>query len=304
MSSSKFHDLGKLKDYYNILSIKTTATDEDIRKAHHTSALKYHPDKQATDEEIRKNNPVFRLIQEAYEVLKDPERRKKYDLVYMADKNGTESRRTKRPSSNKPAEPERSEFRRPNFPHRAPRPDNENPKPFGWWTPTKPGEEHNNPKQYGSLKTPQDFKEALDHIKARQRYFIAEVDQTEVAWIEARTYTEQQFNRMRRDAKESPDGKMHSPFTKNAALHLFHELSIKLYDLEKQTIKLSWRLGTIGIAWDSFMNAMNWKEMNEFIVATKQIKDGRNLLDDLDKQIEDYRKSAWEDMRKIDFVEK
>lgn len=63
-------------DYYKILGISKDATQEDIKKAYRKLARKYHPD-------LNKNNPnaqeKFQEINEANEVLSNPEKRKRYD---------------------------------------------------------------------------------------------------------------------------------------------------------------------------------------------------------------------------------
>jgi len=64
------------KDYYSILGIAKTATDEEIKKAFRKLAVKYHPDKNAGNKEAEEK---FKEINEAYEVLSDPEKRPKYD---------------------------------------------------------------------------------------------------------------------------------------------------------------------------------------------------------------------------------
>ncbi|KAE9968973.1 hypothetical protein EG328_002558 [Venturia inaequalis] len=291
--SSKFSDeTGILKDYYKILDIPTTATDEDIRKAHHAGVLKHHPDKQTTDGERRQNTPLFRLIQEAYEVLKTPKMRREYDLAYVANRNGTDPRRTPPPSPYTPAESGRSEFRRPDFPRRTPRPENESARPIP--KPRKPSSD---------LKTPQDLQAAYDLMIGRQRFFVAQKDTTEVAGIEARTYFEQQFNRIHQDAQRAPDGHMYSSVTRKDAMKLWSGMAGKLHALEAEMIKLSWILDKIGIFWDRFMKTTNWKEMKEFSTATQQIKEGKEMLDSLDRESWVYRKSAWEDVRKFCFVE-
>ena len=67
----------KFKDYYDVLGVARTAGADDIRKAYRKLARKYHPDinKQA-DAEAR-----FKEIGEAYEVLNDPEKRRRYDAL-------------------------------------------------------------------------------------------------------------------------------------------------------------------------------------------------------------------------------
>ncbi len=63
-------------DYYKILGISKTATDDDIKKAYRKLARKLHPDLNPKDKEAGKK---FQQINEANEVLSDPEKRKKYD---------------------------------------------------------------------------------------------------------------------------------------------------------------------------------------------------------------------------------
>jgi curved DNA-binding protein len=61
-------------DYYKILGISKTATEEDIKKAYRKLARKLHPDLNPQDKEAHKK---FQQINEANEVLSDPEKRKK-----------------------------------------------------------------------------------------------------------------------------------------------------------------------------------------------------------------------------------
>jgi len=63
-------------DYYKILGISKTASEEDIKKAYRKLARKLHPDLNPNDKEAHKK---FQQINEANEVLSDPEKRKKYD---------------------------------------------------------------------------------------------------------------------------------------------------------------------------------------------------------------------------------
>ena len=63
-------------DYYNILSVDKKASEEDIKKAYRKLARKLHPDLNPNDKEANKK---FQQVNEANEVLSDPEKRKKYD---------------------------------------------------------------------------------------------------------------------------------------------------------------------------------------------------------------------------------
>jgi curved DNA-binding protein len=63
-------------DYYKILEVDKNATEADIKKAYRRLARKYHPDVNPKDESAKKK---FQQINEANEVLSDPEKRKKYD---------------------------------------------------------------------------------------------------------------------------------------------------------------------------------------------------------------------------------
>src|ERR1700743_863424 len=63
-------------DYYNILGVSKTATQDEIRSAYRKLARKHHPDLNPNDKEANKR---FQQINEANEVLSDPEKRKKYD---------------------------------------------------------------------------------------------------------------------------------------------------------------------------------------------------------------------------------
>ncbi len=64
------------KDYYKVLGVDKKATEDEIKKAYRKLAVKYHPDKNQGDKEAEAK---FKEVAEAYEVLKDPDKRKKYD---------------------------------------------------------------------------------------------------------------------------------------------------------------------------------------------------------------------------------
>jgi len=63
-------------DYYKVLDVTKSATEADIKKAYRKLARKYHPDLNPNDKEAEKK---FKEINEANEVLSNPENRKKYD---------------------------------------------------------------------------------------------------------------------------------------------------------------------------------------------------------------------------------
>lgn len=63
-------------DYYKVLGVDKNASEEDIKKAYRKLARKLHPDLNPNDKEAHKK---FQQINEANEVLSDPEKRKKYD---------------------------------------------------------------------------------------------------------------------------------------------------------------------------------------------------------------------------------
>ena len=75
----------EFKDYYEILGVPRTATQDEIHRAFRKLALKYHPDvaKDKTNAEER-----FKELNEANEVLSDPEKRKKYDALGANWKQG------------------------------------------------------------------------------------------------------------------------------------------------------------------------------------------------------------------------
>ncbi|MFB3786148.1 MAG: DnaJ C-terminal domain-containing protein [bacterium] len=67
----------KYKDYYEILGVKRDASEEEIKKAYRKLARKYHPDMNKDPEAENR----FKEINEAHEVLSDPEKRKRYDML-------------------------------------------------------------------------------------------------------------------------------------------------------------------------------------------------------------------------------
>jgi curved DNA-binding protein len=79
-------------DYYQILGINKTATEKDIKAAFRKLARKYHPDLNPNDDQAKKK---FQELNEANEVLSDPEKRKKYDLYGENWEHGEEYERAR-----------------------------------------------------------------------------------------------------------------------------------------------------------------------------------------------------------------
>src|SRR6059058_2942852 len=64
------------RDYYEVLSVSRTATEEEIKRSYRKLAVKFHPDKNPDDAHAEEK---FKELGEAYDVLMDPDKRAAYD---------------------------------------------------------------------------------------------------------------------------------------------------------------------------------------------------------------------------------
>lgn len=75
------------KDFYEVLGVDKSASEDEIKKAFKKAALKYHPDRNKGDKEAEEK---FKEVNEAYQVLSDAEKRQRYDQFGTADFNGAQ----------------------------------------------------------------------------------------------------------------------------------------------------------------------------------------------------------------------
>ena len=78
--------MAEKKDYYEILGVSKSATDDELKKAYRKMAKKYHPD--ANPNNKAEAEKKFKEVNEAYEVLSNPQKRKMYDQFGTTDPSG------------------------------------------------------------------------------------------------------------------------------------------------------------------------------------------------------------------------
>lgn len=80
----------KRKDYYKILGVPRTASQDEIKKAYRKRALLHHPDRHSnsSDGEKKDQECKFKELGEAYNILSDPKKRARYDNGYDDDGSG------------------------------------------------------------------------------------------------------------------------------------------------------------------------------------------------------------------------
>ena len=69
--------MAEKRDYYEVLGVSKTATEEELKKAYRKLAKKYHPD--ANPDNRKEAEAKFKEVNEAYENLSDPQKRRMYD---------------------------------------------------------------------------------------------------------------------------------------------------------------------------------------------------------------------------------
>jgi molecular chaperone DnaJ len=74
------------KDYYKILEVSRSASDDEIKKSYRKIAMQYHPDRNPGNKEAEEK---FKMASEAYEVLRDPEKREIYNRYGIEGLKGT-----------------------------------------------------------------------------------------------------------------------------------------------------------------------------------------------------------------------
>src|SRR5690625_7470811 len=73
------------RDYYEVLGVDRNADEKELKKAYRKLAMKYHPDRNKGDEAA---GETFKEASEAYDALRDPQKRQRYDQYGHAAVNG------------------------------------------------------------------------------------------------------------------------------------------------------------------------------------------------------------------------
>lgn len=88
----------KKKDFYARLAVHPEADSEDVTKAYRRKSMQYHPDRTEGNQDLERNYvEIMQLVNEAYETLSNPDKRKKYDSelsqkpISSSPQNGTEA---------------------------------------------------------------------------------------------------------------------------------------------------------------------------------------------------------------------
>ena len=68
------------RDYYEILGVQKNVSESELKKAYRQKALQYHPDKNQGNKESEEK---FKEASEAYEVLKDPEKKERFQQIVL-----------------------------------------------------------------------------------------------------------------------------------------------------------------------------------------------------------------------------
>jgi len=84
--------MAQTKDYYAVLGMPASATQDEIKKQYRKLAAKHHPDKNQNDPKAAER---FKEISEAYQVLGDAEKRKQYDQMRQLARSADSARRTR-----------------------------------------------------------------------------------------------------------------------------------------------------------------------------------------------------------------
>src|ERR1051325_7426312 len=87
--------MAQTRDYYQVIGVPASATQDEIKKAYRKLAAKHHPDKNPNDPKAAER---FKEISEAYQVLGDAEKRKQYDQMRQLGAFGGFGAGARRPS--------------------------------------------------------------------------------------------------------------------------------------------------------------------------------------------------------------